>query len=550
MNAETPLRLLARRVDAHPQSICIRARHDTGETVLRYADVAMHAAALSARFSRLGVRPGASIVMFAEEDVVPFLLCEIAAMLAGAVVVPLSPRFSADRLAQVASRIGAVAVICSRQQLAKPLSKGLAAWLLPGDGEAPAGSRSLDVAPAHIETTSKLLRDRAAASSPRDVVLLMPTSGTTGEPKLVIKNAFALLRASRHLADRLSDAEQPRFLVASALTHLVGQGIVMHALRTGGQLCIPSRLDADCPLSDVLDLDPTVIITTPRVLRSLHRQHTSSAGSSDRFVPPGTRFVMTMGAAVPPDLVRALLRNGIDVADSYGSTETGLIAVTPRGGWKEGVVGLPNADVAVQLADDGELVVSMPPECGVGYYAGTAPAPALDASGAYHTGDFGSIDEDGNIRIRGRKSDVFNTPDGSNIFPMHTEMLIEALPWVAQIALIGDGRPFIAALIVLAAPPGGAEGYLDPLRHHELYDAARRDLARINARLETIEQVRRVALFASRMPADLYQIVAAGKVKRDRRGLVARYQAQVDALYANAVGGTERLDEVAERHVA
>jgi long-subunit acyl-CoA synthetase (AMP-forming) len=121
--------------------------------------------------------------------------------------------------------------------------------------------------------------------------------------------------------------------------------------------------------------------------------------------------------------------------------------------------------------------------------------------------------------------------------------MIEAFPWVRQVALIGDQRPYVSALVVVnddvKGDPGASLGLLDPSRHPELYERARRDFAQLNTRLEAIERVQRFLLFGAPMADDLHAVVGLGKRRRDRKRIDAAYVQHIARLYSDdAIVGT------------
>jgi len=170
-----------------------------------------------------------------------------------------------------------------------------------------------------------------------------------------------------------------------------------------------------------------------------------------------------------------------------------------------------------------------------GYFEDEAlSAAAFDDEGYYHTGDLATIDDEGFLRILGRKRDVFNSAEGSNIYPARIEELLEGLPGVAQAILIGDARAFISALVVVRDPPAGNELLLAPEQHAAIYDAIGRQIAGVNARLEGFERVRRIAIFSGPFDGALYRAVGQGKIARDRPKVLAQHAELIAALYADA----------------
>src|SRR5439155_19769389 len=128
-----------------------------------------------------------------------------------------------------------------------------------------------------------------------------------------------------------------------------------------------------------------------------------------------------------------------------------VIAVTVRGKRRPGIAGRVLDDITVRIADDGEVQVKS--DYGMAGYldADDLTRAAFTDDGFYLTGDLGTIDADGFLQLHGRSRDVFNSAEGSNIFPTRIEEMIEGLPTVRQVILVGDAKPFIVALICIDA---------------------------------------------------------------------------------------------------
>jgi long-chain acyl-CoA synthetase len=237
---------------------------------------------------------------------------------------------------------------------------------------------------------------------------------------------------------------------------------------------------------------------------------------------------------VNPEIFQALGRQGIQTVEIYSSSESAMIAITPPGQWREGYAGKVLPNVQLRTGGDGEIQVKTPGMM-IGYLNDDKNSDeAFTKDGFYLTGDMGKICDNGYLQILGRKKDVFNTPEGSNIFPGRIEAMIEALPWVHEVVLIGDGRPFLTCLIVVRDSQGKTgpnHSYLAPSDWRELYQRAREDLDKVNQGLEKIEQIVRFALFSERFGDSLYSIVGGAKVRRDRPGIAKKYADTIASLY-------------------
>jgi long-chain acyl-CoA synthetase len=501
-----------------------------GKQVLTtYRDASVLVARNVQTLQRLGFRSGDRLVCYLDEESVPLLYLIIACVYAGVQFVPLSPVFSPKLVALVAERMNAKGVFTTPARTAsiaeKPtrISYESAPDLAPGSvvlGAEPDGVRSPDEA---IELLGRLCQGHG----PNDVYYIQPTSGTTGTPRFAKKFHRNYLRiAARFAGDWGATFErQPpeRCLVVSTLAHGSGQSFLWTPIAIGAELCLPEKNSSACSLDDVRALDPIRFRMHPRVLRSLYRQHSERNELDKPLLGPSAQSLLVGGAPADADLLRYLTKQGIKAGEVYGSTESSEIVLTPIGNWREGYVGKALADVELKLADDGELLAKSPVVFDEYLDEPEATAEAFTEDGFYRTGDFAEITSDGWVRVLGRKREVLNTMDGSNIYASRIESALERLPWVEQAVVIGDQRPFVVALVV---PRKVSKG--DPA----LEQTAKKDIDGVNAGLETVEQVRRFALLGEPMSADLYTTVNNNKVRRNRKGIAARYASEIDALYS------------------
>jgi long-chain acyl-CoA synthetase len=291
-------------------------------------------------------------------------------------------------------------------------------------------------------------------------------------------------------------------------------------------------------LDQVQQLDPSIVCAHPRVILSLYRQHLARGGPPrSRFFGPSLRLLRTAGWNIDPELQHMLAAQGIDVGEWYGASETSLVAMTPPGGWRAGELGPVCPGAELRLGPDGEMLVRSPLQM-MGYYGDAAlTREKLTVDGFVRTGDFGELGPDGALRLVGRKTEIANMLDGTNVAVAPIEDLILALPWVEQVVVVGTARPYLAALIAVRDPTPSSEpdGFLGERASPALYDRARRDLAAVNARRESVAQVRAFALFGRRFDAQLYaELKLSGKIRCNRAGIDAAYRARIEALYSPA----------------
>jgi long-chain acyl-CoA synthetase len=250
--------------------------------------------------------------------------------------------------------------------------------------------------------------------------------------------------------------------------------------------------------------------------------------------------IITMAAAwLPPDLVDFFRGLGVPVSESYGLTEaTGLVAWDPVE-VRPGTVGRNVPGTEVRILPDGEIAVRGG-NVFVGYLDDPeATATAVDGDGWLHTGDIGSVDAEGYLRILDRKKDLIVTAGGKNIAPALIEARLRSLPLVAHAFAVGDGRRFVTAILSLDhdAVQAWAEREGVPIRsvgdlarHEKLVATIEDGVAGVNAELSRPEQVKRFVVVADEWVPDSDVLTPTMKVKR--RGLLARYADEIEGMYA------------------
>jgi long-chain acyl-CoA synthetase len=517
--------LFAAAVGRWPDRVLFRPA--TGE-VVSYQAACRWVASVADRLEELGVRPGSRVVSY-DDGTVPTAVLDLACCLAGVTPVPLSPGFSLDYLGRLCRQLDTRWVVCGSAVAGQVAGAGLAALSFPA---------------ADDEPTDALQRvvEAAGRVAPGDLFMIQPTSGSTGTPKLVRRTHRGFARYAGFVGRELAGPERHWFLAVAALTHAFGLHMLTTAVALGAELDVPSAIDTAATLEEVRALDPTVLPMTPRVLRSLARQARELDGpaASPRLFGPSARFVLSAGGRSDPQLLGQLAAAGLQVVEWYGSSEASIVALTPGGGWRQGWAGRVLPDTAVRVAPDSELLVRSPGLMD-GYHGDPAATrAAFTADGFYRTGDLGELSGHGYLRILGRKRDVFNTPEGSNIYPERIETMLEALAGVDQAMLVGDSRPFLAAFIVLGPSADGldaipaaasADGVIDRRARPQLYARFGRDLEALNRGLEPIERVQRFVLLARPFPPAVYTLTGPAKARRARPVFLETYAHRISRLY-------------------
>lgn len=246
-------------------------------------------------------------------------------------------------------------------------------------------------------------------------------------------------------------------------------------------------------------------------------------------------------APIPVAIVEFLLAMGLPLSESYGLAEATAITFAPFRR-RAGTAGRPIPGCEIRITDDGEIAVRSG-NVFEGYCEDPrATAEALDAEGWFYTGDLGAIDDDGYVTIIGRKKELIITSLGRNVSPTNLEAALRgASPLVGQACVVGDNRPFIAALLVLDrkvaeawARAHGIEavGPEALARHPAVQQEIGRCVERVNATLSVHEHVARFTVLGDAWEPGTEVMSPALKLLRD--GIQARYAGEIEAMYADA----------------
>jgi len=239
----------------------------------------------------------------------------------------------------------------------------------------------------------------------------------------------------------------------------------------------------------------------------------------------GGRLRLALSGAAPIDgeVLDFFAACGVPIIEGYGMTETSSAHTCNRpDDMRVGTVGPPLDGAEVRIADDGEVLMRGP-NVFVGYLEDDEATAATLRDGWLHSGDLGTIDEDGFLRITGRKKDLIITSTGKNISPAAIEARVQRSRWVAHAVVVGDRRPHLVALLSL--DPDEVE-QIDDRIHAELKQAV--DAA--NEGRPSVEQVRAFAVLDHPLSQEEGELTATMKVKR--RVVEERYAALIDSLYA------------------
>jgi long-chain acyl-CoA synthetase len=517
----------------------------------------------AAGLRRLGIMPGDRVLLVSENRP-EFLVADTAVMAIGAVSVPTYTTNTVADHAHILRDSGARAVVASTAALAGRIRSaaeqvaGLDALVCMEAAEGAAPWSALE-APSDL---AALIAEVEQIPDGR-LACLIYTSGTGGPPKGVMlphRSMLANCSAVRKIIARIGIEGQGRYLSFLPLSHAYEHTVGGYLMPSAGVELVFSR-GADKLLADFAEHQPHLITTVPRlfeVIRERVSAQVAKVGGTkqklfdkalelglrrldgprlnpvewvmdkvlDRLVREKVRArfggrikaLVSGGARLDPDLSGFFLALGVTVLQGYGQTEAGpVVSVNVPWDNDRRSVGKPLPGVEVKIAADGELLVRG--DLVMDGYWGNPEATARsiavtpdDGLAWLHTGDVGELRQ-GRIHITDRKRDFIKLKGGDMVAPSKIESLLAAEPEVAQVVAAGEGMAGVVALIV------PAEG-----REAQLGEAVKR----VNARLSTIERIRRFAAVTEPFTVENGLMTPTMKVKR--RQVLVRYAAEIEDL--------------------
>ncbi|MEU4078446.1 long-chain fatty acid--CoA ligase [Streptomyces venezuelae] len=531
-----------------------------------------------------GVEPGDRVALLSRTRY-EWVLLDFAIWSAGGVTVPVYETSSPEQIQWILGDSGATLVLvesAAHQEAVVsvqgnlPDLKGI--WQIEDDAVAQLIGTGLDV-------SDELLDERMSAANADDPATIVYTSGTTGRPKGCVLTHRAFFAECGNVVERLKplfrtgECSVLLFLPAAhVFGRLVEVASVMAPIRLG---CVP---DIKNLTDELASFRPTLILGVPRVFEKVYNSarakaqadgkgkifdkaaHTAIAYSRALSTPQGPSFGLKLKHKIFDKLVFSKLRAvlggrgeyaisggaplgerlghffrgiGFTVLEGYGLTEScAATAFNPWDRQKIGTVGQPLPGSVVRIADDGEVLLHGEHIFSRYWNNEAATAEAL-ADGWFHTGDIGTLDEDGYLAITGRKKEILVTAGGKNVAPAVIEDRIRAHALVAECMVVGDGRPFVGALVTIdeeflgrwasehGKPAGSTAATLRD--DADLVAEVQRAIDDGNAAVSKAESVRKFRILPAQFTEEAGHITPSLKLKRN---VVAKdFADEIEAIY-------------------
>ncbi|HUB73468.1 MAG TPA: long-chain fatty acid--CoA ligase [Solirubrobacteraceae bacterium] len=584
--------LIPEAADKFGERTAVRFKRDGEWRDVSYVRLAETVQELALGLIDLGVEPGERLCILANTRP-EWSYADMAATAVGAVVVPIYQTNSPEECQWVISDSGACAIVCENdEQLAKvaaireqvPELRTVIAM------DAPAEDHGLEV--ITLEQLRELgrghgaeeLEARRAGVRGEDAFTFIYTSGTTGPPKGCVLT-HGNYRAIMDMIDEAGEIDSDEVVyLYLPLAHSFALLIQLAVFDLGGTLAYFGG-DTKQVVPELLEVKPTYLPSVPRVFEKIYTlangaieaQPPQERERARRAIELGVkvRDMLNRGEQVPEELmqpfeeadeqlfknVRAIFGGrvrratsgaapiakeileffwacGVPVLEGYGMTETATAAtVSTIENHRFGTVGRALPGVEIKIADDGEILVKGP-NIFSGYHNRASTSFGAVENGWLHTGDLGSLDEDGYLSITGRKKDIIITAGGKNITPANIENDLKQSRWISQAVMHGDQRPYPVVLVTLdeeeiavfAREHGLPEDIPSLSREPAVRELIQAEIDRANAKYAQVEQVKKFVILDHDLSQATGELTPTLKVKRNV--VNERYAELFGGLYA------------------
>ncbi len=279
----------------------------------------------------------------------------------------------------------------------------------------------------------------------------------------------------------------------------------------------------------MLEVKPTVFASLPRFFEKIYAKVVSENGKDadtqklkDAF-GGNVRLLTSGGAPLPNEIADFFARRDLPILQAYGLMENICIAFNRCEDFKFGTVGKPMPMCDVKIADDGEILVKCPMMFSAYYKEPEKTAEMFDADGWLKTGDLGSIDADGFLKIVGRKKEIIVLSSGKNIAPALLENLLKENHLISQAFSSGDGKSYLVALVTLNQAEAESfaranriefENYADLTGDEKIFQSVKDSVQRTNARVSSLEQIKRFTILKRDFQTELGEVTPTLKLKK------------------------------------
>ncbi|MGW5603833.1 AMP-dependent synthetase/ligase [Streptomyces rochei] len=521
---------------------------------LSWAGAEERVTALAAGLLSLGIAP-AERVAIASSTRIEWILADLAVMCAGLATTTVYPTTDADETAFIlADSASRVLFAEDAAQVRKVIAEqdrlpDLTTVVMFDPPREPVRSDRFEVltlseleerGSLHLTDQPDAVRRAVDGLDADRLATLIYTSGTTGRPKGVrlVHDCWSY-QAAAPVITGLLRSDDIHYLWLP-LSHVFGKTLICGQIATGHVMAVDGRVDK--VVENLRTVRPTVMAAVPRIFEKIHAalvaQGAESPGIRAAF-GGRLRFAVSGSAGLDPGITSFFLDAGVPILEGYGLTETAAGSTINRpDAVRVGTVGTPYPGTEVRIAEDGEVLLRGPSVMRGYHRLPELSAEVLDTDGWFRTGDIGTLDSDGHLRITDRKKDLFKTSGGKYVAPSEIEGRFKALcPFVSNVIVVGDRRNYCTALITLdasvllpwAAGHGISGDYAQVVKAPATHRLIESYLSTLNERLQRWQTIKKFTLLSRDLDVEHGELTPSLKV---RRALVARvYEDEIAAMY-------------------
>lgn len=576
--------LFSQAVERRPNKTVMSYKRDKQWHEITSAQLNERVRNLTLGLHQLGVQFGDRVALLAESSP-DWSMTDYAILSSGAINVPIYPTQAIDQVAFIIRNSGARILFVGSNKLSRRIQPALdslkkqerpqlilfepptenADNLMTLDSLAQSGAEKLRQQPA-------LYEQLAAQAKPEDVATIIYTSGTTGEPKGVVLTHRNLASNALQSGKVFDISDQDVALSFLPLSHVFERTVLYIYMSFGVRICYARGVETVA--EDIKEVRPTIVTAVPRLFERIYATINKRAADATpmqqkifhRAVELGRevailkdqhkkvslrqslelkvldklvftkwreavggriRFFVAGGAALSPELAYIFAGGGITILQGYGLTETSpVVSFNRPTDNRIGTIGPAIPGVKVRIAEDGEILVQGDNVMQSYYGLAEETERALqryDDGVWFHTGDIGTMDQDGYIRITDRKKDLLKTSLGKYIAPQPIENMIRTIPMVEQAIVIGNARKFASALIVPAFD--SLRAYAKSLsietkepkelaRHPRIIEYFKKKVDEVTKELAPHEKIKKIALLDQEFSVEGGELTPTLKVRR------------------------------------
>ncbi|HEY6804192.1 MAG TPA: long-chain fatty acid--CoA ligase [Pyrinomonadaceae bacterium] len=586
--------LFKRAARKHKRPDTLNYKHNGAWLSISSEQLLARARHIAAGLHSIGVRHGERVAILSDSRA-EWTLTDAGCIFAGAIDVPIYPTLTPPQVRYILKDCGARALVLANREKFDELKEVLREcsdirqviiFDATGTDDVDAITlEALEQKGREVEQERpELVDDLSGRITAEDLATIIYTSGTTGEPKGVMLTHSNLITNLLDSCGHLKFGEQDVALSVLPLSHVFERQAMYMYIQQGMAVYYAESLDTIGP--NLREVHPTILVGVPRIFEKIYeriRERAAEKGKwseallawsvdvareyakhlNDHTAIPALlklkhalaskfmyskwhaafggriRLLLSGGAALPEDLAEIYIGADLPIIQGYGLTETSPVITTGQlEDIRIGTVGKVIPNVQVRIAEDGEIEVCGP-NVMQGYYNRPEETHAVfTADGWFKTGDIGTLDQDGFLRITDRKKELFKTSGGKYISPQPIEQAIKGSRFVSQAVLIGNGRKFPSALIVpvweqvesYCRLKGISEtDHASLCKNTRIIDLIERQIDGLTPDLPRYEKIKKITLLEDEFTIEGGELTPTLKVKR--RVIDEKYKQVIDQMY-------------------